>query len=202
MEESSLAKITAKIIEDAQAAAEETLRMAREEADRIVADAASFAEDQYVKAMASAEKNAKGLLARADSSFDMERKRLLLSEKQVLLSECYGLLASRLQSLNQEELLTLLAGYVLRNTEEGSDCFELILRPEDCRGYLGTQLTELCRQHGRTGRITLVPDSSGIQGGVILRTGKVIKNFSFEAILRMLREQTEGEMVDLLFSAG
>ena len=74
---------------------------------------------------------------------------------------------------------------------------EIIVSPEDREMFAGGLLEEI---NGKLGlNLRLSDESRDIQGGFILRAPGIEIHSSFEALIRMERDQIETEIADILF---
>ncbi len=84
----SIEKITSKIVSDAESIAQVTLDEAKAECDAILARAESEAE-KVLRRPKSAARKRKKLISRRKAVADIDGRKIILEEKQKLITECF-----------------------------------------------------------------------------------------------------------------
>lgn len=111
----------------------------------------------------------------------VEAKKRLLAAKRSIIDRVFK--AAEEEILNDEEYPKLLKGIIDRHGEKGNEIL----------------LSELDRK-----RLKL-PELGGpapIRGGVIIRSGRIEKNFSLDAIIESLKDELTVKLAELLFEGG
>ncbi len=192
--------ITEKIQAEAQAQIESLEGDCRASCEEILRKGQDEARQLYWQAMQAETEEAAQRRQRALSAAELERKRALLAEKQQLISESFQLAVDKLCSLPEEEYVQLLAR-LAAGAAEGEA--QLIFSPKD-RAMVGKKVVQaanrLLEAQGKPGRLTLAEDSRDIRGGLILQTGRVEVNCSFEALAAYSRAELSVQVAEILFA--
>ncbi len=197
----SAEKITAKILADAQAEAqnirEEAQKKAKEIISRAKKEAGQITEEAQKEAQAQAVEEKKRVLSRAEA----EMKRELLQEKQVLIGKVFELALQRVEGMKGGEYSKLMEDLLLKAVEDGD---EEVIISEETKGKLGDgfleRVNQRLRAEGRKGELSLAEENRQIGGGFILRKSRKEINCSFRSLLDSKREDLEGDVARLLFS--
>ena len=222
-------KITQRIDQDAQSEIDKILGDARAQAAEILARYEAQAQKESEDIVARGEKNAAERQDRLASVAQMEAKKLTLATKQEMLDKAFDLALDRLVSLPDEEYVALLADLAARAATTGreqlifsqkdrsrigkavvvaaNEAMVKQVAPElpdslaDSKvgAFLGKVVNSAAAQITGTGLLTLSEETRPIQGGFILTDGPVEVNCSFEAMLRLQREQLEKPAAEILF---
>lgn len=193
--------ITGRIQADAQAEIDRIQADARAQADKIRAGYTARAQREAADILAKGEKSAQERGARLVSAAEMEARKMTLAAKQEVLDEAFDLALDKLLKLPEEEYIALLAKLAVNAARTGHE--QIILNQSD-RARLGVkiaaQANELLTAAGRTGELTLAPQSQPIQGGLLLSDGAVDINCALETLVRLSRTEVTGEVSKLLFA--
>ena len=170
----SIEKITSKIVSDAESIAQVTLDEAKAECDAILARAESEAEKVLREAQERGQKEKEKLISRRKAVADIDGRKIILEEKQKLITECFDRAIEQIASMEKEEYIAFLAGLVKKTGEtEG----ELILNEKDAAS-VGTDL---------------------VKGGFLLKKGSIYINGTVEALVEEAKEDLVGEVAAQLF---
>ncbi len=193
--------ITGRIQADAQAEIDRIQADAQAQADKIRAGYTARAQREAADILAKGEKSAQERGARLVSAAEMEARKMTLAAKQEVLDEAFDLALTKLLKLPEEEYIALLAKLAVNAARTGHE--QIILNQSD-RARLGVkiaaQANELLTAAGRTGELTLSPQSQPIQGGLLLSDGAVDINCALETLVRLSRTEVTGEVSKLLFA--
>lgn len=215
--------ITDRIAADAAREAEELLGAAEADCRKMAEEYAtrSIAERDRIADRAQAE--GRRMIDRAKATAEMNRRTVLLAAKSALVDEVYE--KAREEILDTDfgkyrELLTALLVSALlefaKNEEtslalgdgvEPYDSIEVLFNAADREKY-GAEVVAAARRTGerqigtaRLSKLCLSGDTAPIDGGLILRTGKVETNCSLSVLLAEARRETEGKVTAILFPA-
>ena len=189
-------KITAKIVQDAQA---EIARMNQETDEKVrsIAEAAQAqADKETADTLARGQRAAQERLERLKSAAKMEQRKLELAAKQEMLAKAYDRAMERLTSLPDGEYVGLLAGLAAKASSTGRE--EVILSQKD-RARYGKQVVTQANERLGDGHLTLSVQTRPIRGGLILSDGDVEVNCTFETLVRLLRGEMDRTVVEVLF---
>ncbi len=204
-----LSKITDKILAEARADAAAKRSEAEARADEISRAAMVRAAELRAKINDEAKREATEIVSRTKSSEAMLRRNTLLAEKSAMIDEVFASAHKELSSLSDEkylELLTALATSVLRQLvedektnlevygEEAIDApYEVLLNSRDidrCGAALKARLPKYA---------VLAKEEASIDGGLIVRHGRIEVNCSLRALIEQIRPKLEATVSHILF---
>ena len=199
----ALEDILRKIKGDATAAAERILAEAKAERERLLAAGeaqATAAADQIQTAgRARAEDTQRRELATAS----VEVRRVVLSAKQKVLNEVFEGALAALADLPDDEYRSLLADMAGRAAVSGRE--QVVVSAADRARLDDGWLAEANARLGARGLepgLTFSEQTRELRGGLVLLSGDMEINYSFERTLAALREGLEPEVAAMLFEAG
>lgn len=190
------------ILKDAQTKAERILKRAERDARKITEtatnEAAAAAERVLELARQRAERTAQNILA----TVDIEARRLLLAAQEAELDKLFEAARQRLaarEGYDYPAVLAALAAQAIRAM--GADPVVLELAEADRALATDAWLADVRRRVGRDVAIAISQDSSGIDGGVVVRSadGRLVYDNSFSARLRRLRPELRREVAARVF---
>lgn len=220
-------KITAQINADTQAEIDRILGDANAQAEAIAAKYRTQAQAEDNDLLAKSQKAAAEREERLISAAQMEARKSLLAVKQEMVERAYQRALEKLRSLPREQYVELLAAMLVQASSTGKE--EAVFSPEDredagraavsrANDLLAKQVApELPLGDGAvasflnkvaanvsafaqgTAMLTVSEETRPIQGGFILKNGRVEINCTFDAMIRSEREQTAGAVAKLLF---
>ena len=190
-------KITARIEQDARAEMEAALEQARHKAEEITLRYGAQAAAEAEKAAEAGRKAAQQRFERLEGAADMEAKKTILAAKQAAIEKAFEKAEETLLGLPDGEYADLLAKLAAGSAKSGRG--EIILNSRD-RDRVGADVVKKANQllQGR-GELTLADDVGEMEGGLVLRSGKVEVNCAFETQLRILRDTMAAEVAKVLF---
>ncbi len=195
---------------EAEQVIEKILSDARAEADRITAEARQR-EDAEQSELDKKLKEYKGQTSElvtqkaADekahilAAARMEIAKALLAEKRAILDEIFDQVRNQLGSLSDDDYRALMTKLMLQAAETGEE--EILIDKGDKR--INQELiAEVNRGFTPAGKgaLKLSQEKLAIQGGFILRRGKVKTNVSFDVLLDQARKEMEIELAKEMFA--
>lgn len=193
-----LEKILAQVSSEAQAAADETIRKAREQAEQTAAQIAAEADEQCTRIQEQASRQEQDALHRARSAARLQKRQTLLAARQELISQTLEMALTHLRSLPDsayfEAVTRLAVRYALPG--RGMACFgaaDLSRIPADYENTLNKALPEGCS-------LQICPTPYPVNSGFVLLYGGIEENCSFEALMAARREEMRDRANELLFS--
>lgn len=222
-------KITQQIGADAHAEAEAILAAARAEADAISADYTQRTQKAAADAAAKGKAAAAQREERLASVAGMEARKAGLAAKQEMVTKAFDLALEKLCALPDEQYIDLLARLAVKASTTGREqvvlsqkdrarvgkavvvkANELLARqvapkmPEELTETKTGAFLEKVVNVGSallagTGMLTLAERTAPIRGGLILADGDVEVNCAFETLIRMVKNDTAGQVAKLLF---
>ena len=220
-------RITARIDADTQAEIDRILGEANGQADAISAKYRAQAEAEDRDLLAKSQKAAEEREERLVSAAQMEARKSLLTVKQEMVEQAYQRALEKLCSLPKEQYVELMAAMLVQVSSTGRE--EAIFSPEDredagraavsranellakevapelplgdgaVASFLNKVAANVSAFAQGTAMLTLAEETRPIQGGFVLRNGRIEVNCTFEALIRSEREQTAGAVAKLLF---
>jgi V/A-type H+/Na+-transporting ATPase subunit E len=198
----ALEDILRKIIEEAQAQAGEILQAAEADRQRVLGEGSTRAQAAAAKIEAAGRAAAEEARRKALSGASVEARRLVLSTKQELLTQVFEQAVQRLVDMPDAQYRALLADLAARAAQSGTE--SVIVSDQD-RSRLGEEFLVLANQRlaerGLPGQLSFSPDVRPLRGGLILGSGDIESNCSFERTLASLRDDLEPEVASMLFAA-
>lgn len=192
-------KITDRIAQDTQAEVEACIARGQEEASRILSDYASRAQRERDEILAKGRRDREERQARLDSMAQMELRKSILAAKQDVVSQAFDLALKKLCALPEEEMVPLLARLAADSAVTGTE--QLVMNPAQREAY-GQKVVDAANSLLENGCLTLGPGNEEIEGGLLLRSGSVDVNCTFEMLVRLHRSKTSGEVAQVLFPRG
>jgi len=131
---------------------------------------------------------------------ELEARKQKLKAKQEVVDEAFELALQKLNNLPDLEYQNILVEMISNSIETGKEEVLLSLRDKQRLdpGFIN-QLNKKLSQKGVTGNLKISDEDRNISGGFILKTGDIEINNSFEAIIRMNRDDIEAEVIKALF---
>jgi V/A-type H+-transporting ATPase subunit E len=194
----------------AEQVVEKILSQARQEAEGILSEARSKAQarkaasqsrlqeyDRQTEEMAKAAGEDKR--ARMLAAARMDLRKRILAAKADLLNEVFAQARRRINTLPDGAYLDLMARLLLKAVQTGDE--EVLVGSKETR--LNQEFIKQINQKlgpGFKGNLRLSGEKADIDGGFILRRGKVQINNSTEVLIDQVREQMETDLVRELFA--
>jgi len=197
----SLEKILEKIKEDSEEEIRKILDEAKSRASQIIEEGKREAEKVAGELTREGEENARKVKEIIVTLASLESRKRILGEKQRILGEVYLEVEKRIRNLNGRDYRELVKKIMLESCQTGE---ELVVIGEKDRKRIDQKLIESVNAElvkaGKKGKLKLSPEPASIPDGFILKLGKIEINNSWENILRSLRENTEDEIIKLVFT--
>ena len=191
-------KIIEKILDDARKVSGETIDKARANAEALVNKAVADAEKVAAAQIEKSEKEAKDVKLRMMSVAELDGRKHILFCKQQVIEEAFEAAKQTLSSLETEPYRALIKELILENAQGGD---EILCAEKDAAVFSDDFLTavnEALAEAGKGG-VRVSDERENISGGFVLRSETMERNCSFEAILRMVREEAEPRVAAILF---
>lgn len=193
-------KIKERILEEARAQAEANIKRAEEEAAKIIEEAQKEAAAKKAQILEKAKQEAVDVKKRLKAMAELEARKKKLQARQEVVDEAFNKTIEKLNSLPDREYEEIISQMIVNSVESGSE--EIILSPKDKQrispGFI-ENINKKLSQKGIDGKIKLSEETKNISGGFILKSGDIEINNSFEAIIKMKREEVEAEVIKALF---
>jgi len=193
-------RLKEKILEEARQKARNIVDQAKSQADSIIKAAREEAEEKAGQILAKAREEAGEIRRRMLASAQLEARKTKLRVKQEMIEKAFSEALDRLISMPSDEYEKMLAEMIAESVSTGNE--EIILSHRDKKRLSGNFLqlvNSKIAARGITGNVRLSEETGDFLGGFILRSGNVEINNSFEAVIRMRREELEPDIVKILF---
>jgi V/A-type H+-transporting ATPase subunit E len=204
-----LSKITDKILAEAHADAAATMAQAKTRSDEISRAAIARAAELRAKVDEDAKREAAEIVSRAKSGEAMLRRNTVLAEKSAMIDEVFAMAHKELLALSDEQylaLLTAIASSVLEQLrsdekmneelygeEASNESYEVLLNSRD-HDRMGDALRANLPKYA-----ALSEDTAAIDGGLVVRHGKVEVNCSIAKLVEEARPMLEAKVNHTLF---
>ncbi len=189
-------KIKQRIDADAQADIDRVLSEAKAEADRITekykAQAAAETAELNAKAEAAAAEREERLVGTAQ----MDARKTALAAKQELVEKAYDRALEKLCQMPDAAYTDTLAALLVQAAPAGRGT--VVLAPEDHK-RIGAAAVAKANELLGGGKLVLSEETRPIQGGFILKDGKIEVNGTFETLVRLQKAETAGTVAKKLF---
>jgi len=187
-----------KILADAQAEAERITKEAEEKESLEQAKLTSQLQEYKRQTEILADRAGKDEKSHILAAARMEIAGELLAEKRKILDEVFELARRQLKSLPDDEYGKLITKLMLGAVETGDE--EVILDKNENRidqQFINMVNQQLCSS--KKGNLRLSEEEQDIEGGFILRRGRIKTNVSFDVLLDRARNELEIELAKELF---
>lgn len=194
-------KITQRILQQAQEQAAELRQQAEQAAAQAKQRACAKAEQDAQAIAAQGQTECRERQNRIIAVADLEMRKRRLAAKRQVLDEAFEAARTALAQLPEAEYRALYIKAVLAAVEKGD---EQIAPAQADVQRLGQDFVNLLNQAlqraGRRAEVTLAHERTDIAGGCVVCSGGMEVDCSHQALLRAVREKTEGEINHMLFA--
>ncbi|MBN1425857.1 hypothetical protein JXA88_15010 [Candidatus Fermentibacteria bacterium] len=195
----ALEDITRRIVSAAQQEADALLSQAQQRADDLKREAAERLAHEIVSAEQRAVEEAAARHARLTATAQLEGRKQELAARRALVSSAVDQALARLAKADEETYAAFLLGILLQAPFEGEA--DILVSAKD-RDLLQRRLSHFQRELDRAGRgLTLrpSPETREIDGGFVLRQGRIEYNASLAAIKRFREHDLRAAANEALF---
>jgi V/A-type H+-transporting ATPase subunit E len=197
----SVEQITAKILSDAQAEVRQIEAEIAKRVEKIQAEERELVEAITKEAEEEGRRRAEDRQKKDMATAELELRKGLLAQKQELIQQVFDKALKRLYKLKGQEYQAFISQLLLKVVEIGDE--EVIFSSADGHKTAEKLLEEVNTRlvkEGKKGNLRLVKENRALQGGFILRRGKMEVNCSFDTLFNTVREELEPDVADVLFS--
>jgi len=187
-----------KILADAGAEAEKITKEAQQKEAAQQANLAGQLQEYNKQTESLAQKAAKDEESHILAAARMEVAKEFLAEKRKILDEVFTRARRQLQNLPDDQYRNLITKLLLEAVETGDE--EVIVDKNEYRidQQFIDQINQKLSSSGKAD-LRLSQDRADIEGGFILRRGKIKTNVSFDVLLAHARNELEIELAKELF---
>lgn len=194
-----LDKILKHIEEDAAASAQTIIDKAKEEADRIMANAKEEGQQRCEDIRKQSELDIKSVESRGRSAALLQEKKLILEAKQQVISDIIQKAQDSLLNQSDEDYFNDILEMVVKHAlpKEGLILFskrDYNRLAEQFEDRINASLTDTI---GAT--LTIAEETKDINGGFILKYGDIEVNCSFDALFFAAKENLQDKVREVLF---
>lgn len=182
-----------KIISDAQAAAAQEVAAAEEKAGQTVAAARRAADAYAEKMLADKDALTEQVISRGRSVDALDARREISACKSALIDGAFAKAAQALKA-DKKAYKAYLTRAISSAAEDGE---EVVICAEDEKTVTAAFIAGIAKAAGV--KIKLAKERGDFLGGVILSGKKYDKNLTLEEELRLVRENCETAVTDVLF---
>ena len=189
----SIEQIKDKILKSSIDDARRIFDKGRMESRDKVYEAVRLAEQTVKVSKDKATQDATTLKSRRESVANLEARKMRLSAKQKVISDCFSEALSEISKMPKQEYIQLLSKKL---AEIGVDQGEIILNKKDLE-TIGSDF--LAAANAKSGKFTLSKDTLDAAGGFILRVGLVEMDSTLEMMVSSAKESVMADIVSVLF---
>lgn len=194
-----LEKILKDINDDTQAECDKIIHQAKQKADEIIDHAnaqkrkISLDEDEKLKNLES------DLISRTKSAARLEKRKLILTEKQRIISDIIDKAHKKLLSLTDKEYFDVLMDLAVKNIQPGSG--EILFNEKDKKRLPENFIAEINIYAQKIrGNVALSESTVNIDGGFVLVYGGIEENCSFDSIFHSSYEEFRDTVNEIIFA--
>ena len=185
------------IVKDAQVNAAEILKDARARARTVTDEAEKQAAEICKAGEERANRQREDIMEKARLNAELSTRMRVSAEKQKLVSRVFDHAREKLLNLPDEEYLALLAALLRQVASDGLGG-EILLNRRD-RDRLGPAVVKIAKEiEGEA--LSLSKEVAPIQGGLVLRRGKIEYNCAIEELVRAMVEEKSYAVTQALFA--
>lgn len=189
----SIEQIKDKIIKSSVDDARRIFDKGRMESRDKVYEAQRIAEQTIRTSKDKATQDAATLKARRESMANLEARKMKLSAKQKVISDCFSDALAQISKMPKQQYVQLLSKKL---ADMGVDQGEIILNKKDFEA-IGTDFIAAANSKG--GKFVLAGDTLDAAGGFILRVGLVEMDSTLEMMVSSVKESVMADIVSALF---
>lgn len=193
-------KIKEKILQDCESTVSSILEAAKKQAEAVINKAQLQADEKAELIGKKAINDSFEKVRIANSMAELEMRKSKLLTKQNIIDEVFGKVLDRLSSLDGAEYENVIFSMLLSAIETGDE--EVVLsgnrKSKMSEGFINNVNQSLISA-GKTGNVRLSEKTANIAGGFILINKGVEVNNSFEALIRLYRDEIEPKVAQMLF---
>lgn len=192
--------ISGRILGEARQRAEQILAEAAENAAKTEAENREKINAEVAVIAGAGKQRVTDVDDKARLNAGIEVKKIIAGRKQALIQTAFEKALGELLSLPAEKYQALLVQLAVDACADGLGG-ELLLNAKDQAAY-GKAVVDQANGQLSGEKLSLASDLADIDGGVIIRRGKVEINCALEVIVRMLQDDISGEVAACLFGKG
>lgn len=185
--------IIKKIISDAELKSQEIVSEATKNSEAKISAAKKKAEDILNKAKNDSVTLKHDILVRQKTVADLDKRKVLLNAKQEVIDEVFSEALKELVSLKKEEYLDIITRLIKQYSEDGDE----IIKGKGDKHITNEYVENLSKELKK--KLSLSKEEGNFNGGIMLSQKGCDKNLTFEALLRLSRDENEYKVAEILF---
>lgn len=194
----SAEKITSRIINEARQAAEAMLMAAQAKADEKLAETRTQAAELLKQAQRDAALAAEDQKKRRLSATESELRKEILATRRKLVDAVFEQALERLVTMPPDEQVAMLAPLIVEASPYGNG--EIILTKKDAANFGDKLIAAAAKLYKKKVALKLSESSLNARGGMIVRINNIEYNNTYEALLKVSREELESKVAAVLFA--
>lgn len=195
---SNIESLTSKILEDSEIKAKALIEEAKQEEKNILDKKKREAEIESKIIIDKADLEAKIRAERVISNAEIQVRNMKLEAKQIVLDRVFTEALERLSVISKDDTLEFIKKSLLSSDIQGNE--ELILGENVASDDLVAKINSYLKELGKKGELKLSAEKRNIKGGYILAKNGIEINYTFEALVKLMRDELEAEVAGILFS--
>jgi V/A-type H+-transporting ATPase subunit E len=193
-------KIKEKILQDCEITVNSILEEAKKQAEAVLSRSQTQANEKTEEIRKKATANSFEKVRIANSMAELEMRKSKLLTKQNIIDEVFNKALEQLSSLDDAKYEKILFNMLLNAIETGEE--EVVLsgnrKNKISEGFIDN-VNQALVSAGKKGNVRLSEKTANIAGGFILINQGVEVNSSFEALIRLYRDEIEPKVAQMLF---
>lgn len=195
---SNIESLTSKILEDSEIKAKALIEEAKQEEKNILDKKKREAEIESKIIIDKADLEAKIRAERVISNAEIQVRNMKLEAKQIVLDRVFTEALERLSVISKDDTLEFIKKSLLSSDIQGNE--ELILGENVASDDFVAKINSYLKELGKKGELKLSAEKRNIKGGYILAKNGIEINYTFEALVKLMRDELEAEVAGILFS--
>jgi len=193
-------KIKEKILLDTQVKVEEIIDNANNQAQLIIEEANELAARKSNEISQKASYDAADRKRIVNSMVELDMRKNILAAKQEVIEKIFQIAVEKLNTMESSKYEETLSEMIFQAVKTGDE--ELIMSESSAKKISSSfieKINQKLAQRKQKGNLKLYEEKGKEYGGFIIKSSGVEINNSFEAILRMNRDDLEPKIAELLF---
>lgn len=182
-----------KILSDAQIKADAIIGEAQSKADRTIAETAEVCKGYIYNSKSETDKMVFDIEARSKTVAELDAKKLLLSAKAKVIDMVFARTLDKLRTLDEDRYSALIFA-MLENAEDGD---EIVISSREKDIVTKDKLQEFANKKGI--KLSLASEYGDFDGGIVIRSKGVDKNFTLDVETQLLKEELETQVAKEIF---
>lgn len=186
--------IIQKILSDAKEQSNKLIEDAKNKADSTIRLADTYANDKMQKSIDDAKSQHGDIVNRKKTVANLEVRKLMLSSKQKAIDEAFQNAIDKINDLKKADYLAYIKTLLENNAQDGD---MVTICEKDKSRITKTFINSFSKEKGI--KLSVNSDLGDFNGGIILSNGNYDKNLTLDVELKMLREEIEPEIANIIF---